>query len=521
MIIDLGIRITPCTCICTLHVYTNAYDCIDIAIESKNNFLISDFSKIHSPFSSFLSNLAATFFAHEGGRFAQVHSESSCSIDIYTRQAPIASRGELIPLELQTEVIRLSNHCSLGAISRVSRAWRKLAHHFHPPTIYVRSRKQYYGHVLRFKPDAFCNDHYGTEFLKAVRTLHFEYRNELVSPTVNLIQQLVSLITDDGFCNATELVVHKGRYRLIPSIAHVPVSCSLASLTKLVVIGIVDGIRTMDLITLCRTLPNLIDLKIHSGLRSVTPDLDESVTTYPARVSDLKVLDVGVVTIHVLSLLKTWLVDQKSLHTLRLATPSLLSRPLAGAAAIHHLLVSVSPYKLKRAVQEDYEDTNVHILELTTPWRGFRLLAVLNALTSEIRRFARPPGTTINRLIVNLGFDSVPAAGWKITEPAWGRFWRKIQLLHPKGLLSVEVILRPHVIGRYSLEMAMSEISRNGATAVLDRDEEDTISPVFIQVDEDDGSGNDLVNDPVNEVIEILSDDGEDVDDTIVLYASD
>lgn len=351
-----------------------------------------------------------------------------------------------------------------------------------------------------------------------MRTLHFEYQDELTFPRINLIRQLVSLITNNGFCNVAELVVHKGRYTLIPSITHVPISYSLASITKLVIIGIVDGITTMDLITLGRTLPNLIDLKIHSGLQFVTADLNEPVTTYLARVSDLKVLDVGVVTSHVLSLLKTWLVDQKSLHTLRLATPSLLSRPLAGAASVHHLLVSVSPYKLKRTVQKDYENTDVHILELITPWRGFRLTAVLDALTSEIRRFARPPCTTINRLVVKLGFDSVSAAGWKITEPAWGRFWRKIQLLHPKGLLSVEVILRPHVIGRYSLEMAMSEISRNGATVMLDRDEEDNISPVFIQVDDDDGRGNDLVNDPVNEVIEILSDGGGDVDDTIVLY---
>lgn len=430
----------------------------------------------------------------------------------------IASRRELIPLELQTEVIRLSNHCSLGAISLVSRAWRKLAHQFHPPAIYIRSRKKYYEQLLLFTPDEICNDHYGPEFRKAVRTLHFEYQDEILFPTNNLIRQLVSLIRPDGFSEVTELVVHKGRYRLIPSIAHVPISYSLASITKLVVIGIKDGISTMDLITLGRTLPNLIDLKIHSGLQFVTPDLGEPVTTYPARVSDLKVLDVGVVTSYVLSLLKTWLVNQKSLHTLRLTTPSLLSRPLAGAASIYHLLVSVSPYKLKRTLQEDYKDTDVHILELTTPWRGFRLAAVLDALTSEIRRFARPPRTTINRLVINLGFDSVPAAGWKITEPAWGRFWRKIELLHSKGLLSVEVNLRPHVIGRYSLDMAMSEISRHGATVMLDRDEEDNISPVFIQVDDNDGSGNVLVNDPVDEVIEISSGGGEDVDDPIVLY---
>jgi hypothetical protein len=431
------------------------------------------------------------------------------------QQDPITSRGELIPLELQTEVIRLSNHCSLGAISLVSRAWRKLAHQFHPPTIYIRSGKQYFGQARRFKPRMICKDHYGSEFLKAVRTLHFEYQDELVFPTVNLFRQLVSLITNDGFCGVTELVVHKGRYKLIPSIAHAPISYSFASITKLSIIGIVDGITTMDLITLGCTLPNLIDLRIHSGLRFVTPDLDEPVTTYPTRVSDLKVLDVGVVTSHVLSLLKMWLVDQKSLHTLRLATPSLLSRPLAGAASIHHLLISVSPYKLKRTIQEDYEDTNVHILELLTPWRGFRLTAILDALTSEIRQFARPPCTTINRLVVNLGFESVPAAGWKITEPAWGRFWRKIKLLRPKGLLSVELILRPHVIGRFSLEMAMAEISRNGAIVALDRDEEDNISPVFIQVDDDDGSGSGLTNDTVNEVIEIFSDDGEDADGMI------
>jgi hypothetical protein len=500
-------------------VYTNAYDYIDI--ESSNNFLISDFSKIriHLQHLYFLSNPAASF-SNERGRFAQVHPGSSYSADIYMRQDPIAiaSRRELIPLELQTEVIRLSNHCSLGAISLVSRVWRKLAHQFHPPTIYIRSRKQYFDQVIRFKPDEICKDHYGPEFRKAVRTLHFEYQDEIVFPTNNLLRQLVSLIRDDGFCEVAELVVHKGRYRLIPSIAHVPISYSLASITKLVIIGIVDGVTTMDLITIGRTLPNLIDLKIHSGLQFGTPDLGEPATTYPVRVSDLKVLDVGVVTSHVLSLLKTWLVDQKSLHTLRLATPSLLSRPLAGAASIYHLLVSVSPYKLKRTVQEDYKDTDVYILELTAPWRGFRLTAILDALTSELRRFARPPRTTINRLVVNLGFDPVPAVGWKITEPAWGRFWRKIKLLHPKGLLSVEIILRPHVIGRYSLDMAMSEAFRNGATVTLDRDEEDNISPVFIQVDDDDGSGNGLVNDPVNEVIEILSDGGEDADDIIVLY---
>ena len=372
--------------------------------------------------------------------------------------------------------------------------------------------------MILFTPDEVCNDHYGPEFRKAVRTLHFEYQDAILFPTNNLIRQLVSLTRDDGFCEVAEVVVHKGRYRLIPSIAHVPISYSFVSITKLVVIGIVDGITTMDLMTLGRALPNLIDLKIHSGLQFATPDLGIPVTTYPARVSDLKVLDVGGVTSHVLALLKTWLVDQKSLHTLRLTTPSLLSRPLAAAASIYHLLVSVSPYKLKRAVQEDYKDTEVHILELATPWRGFRLTATLDALTSEIRRFARPPRTTINRLVINLGFDSVPAAGWKNTEPAWGRFWRKIKLLHPKGLLSVEVILRPHVIGRYSLDMAMSEVSRNGATVTLDRDEEDNISPVFIQVDDEDGSSNDLVNDPFNEVIEILSDGGEDAHDIIVLY---
>ena len=39
-----------------------------------------------------------------------------------------------------------------------------------------------------------------------------------------------------------EVVIHKGCYRLIPAIAHVSISYSFVSITKLVVIGIVDGI---------------------------------------------------------------------------------------------------------------------------------------------------------------------------------------------------------------------------------------------------------------------------------------